>query len=349
MIARDPHVWGWAAAGLLKRMLRRLGVDTRWTADRPAPYAVTAPWAKADQLFVTAHARPNADIAIADYMFLARAFPYIARPDAPTAIVMHDLFHARSDGFAATGDRDSVAGISRDGEVALLGKADAVIAIQAAEAGFVARALPHRLVLLAPMAAQPAEGPQPGDPDRLLFVGSNTAPNVHGLRWFLDHVWPALTAARPQLRLDVAGSVAAAFQAPPHGVVFHGIVDDLDPLYAAAGIVVSPLLHGSGLKIKLIEALARGKAVVATGVTLQGVEDAAGRAILRADDPAAFARAILDLVGADEARIALAARALDTARVHFSPETCYHSFRSWIAGTRSGRPPHSNEEARLCA
>ncbi|KRB86219.1 hypothetical protein ASE00_05680 [Sphingomonas sp. Root710] len=350
MIARDPHVWANATIGIVRRTARRFGIDALWTIDRPAPYAVTAPWTKADQLFVTAHARPKADIMIADYMFLARAFPYAARPDAATAIVMHDLFHARSDGFAATGDRDSVAGISRDSELALLGRADAVIAIQAAEAGFVRRALPHSAVVLAPMAAHPVEAAQPGLSDRLLFVGSNTAPNVHGLRWFIETVWPDLHAARPGVVLDVAGAVAAAFPAGgPEGVVFHGLVDDLAPFYARAGVVISPLLHGSGLKIKLIEALARGKATVATAVTLQGVEETAGPAVARADDSPAFLAAILQLIDSDEARGALAERALTTARVHFSPDACYQSFREWLAGTSAARPPHSNEEARLCA
>lgn len=350
MVARDPRVWGKAAIGIARRTARRFGIDARWTIDRPAPYAVTAPWTKADQLFVTAHARPKADIMIADYMFLARAFPYAARPDAATAIVMHDLFHARSDGFAATGDRDSVAGISRDSELALLGKADAVIAIQAAEAGFVRRALPRSAVILAPMAAHPVDVAQPGLSDRLLFVGSNTAPNVHGLRWFIDNVWPDLHAARPAMVLDVAGAVAAAFPAGgPEGVVFHGLVDDLAPFYTRAGVVISPLLHGSGLKIKLIEALARGKAAVATAVTLQGVEETAGQAVARADDAPAFLAAILQLADSDEARGALAERALTTARVHFSPDACYQSFRDWLVGTSAARPPHSNEEARLCA
>ena len=349
MIARDPLIWGRAALGVVRRVARRIGLKAHWTIDRPAPYAVTAPWTKADQLFVTTHARPTADVVIADYMFLARAFPYVTRPDSPTAIVMHDLFHARAQGFAATGDRDSVANISRDSELALLAKADAVIAIQAAEAGFVKRALPHRAVILAPMAAKPVEAPQPGRADRLLFVGSNTAPNIHGLRWFLDHVWPQLHVSRPDLKLDVAGSVAAAFSSSPAGVSFHGLIDDLAPSYATAGVVISPLLHGSGLKIKLIEALAQGKAVVATGVTLEGVEDSVGDAVARADNAEDFTRAILDLTAHGEVRAALAASALDAARVHFSPEACYHSFRGWLAGTQSGRPPHSNEEARLCA
>lgn len=350
MVARDPHVYVAAAAGIVRRVARKMGIAAGWTADRPAPYAVAMPWTKADQIFVTRHARPRADIVVADYMFQSRGFPFVARPEAPTAIVMHDLFHARSEGFAATGGGDSVASIGRDAELALLGAGDAVIAIQQAEAALIREALPDSEVILAPMAADPVAAPQPGEPDRLLFVGSNTAPNVHGLRWFFERVWPAIRAARPAATLDVAGSVASAFpQGGPPGVRFLGLVDDLTPLYAGAGVVISPLIQGSGLKIKLIEALARGKAIVATGVTLQGVEEIASQAVLKADDPTPFADAVVGLMQSEPARAALAAKALDIARVHFSGDACYRSYRSWLAKITIRIPQVSNEEARLCA
>ncbi|ABQ70873.1 glycosyl transferase, family 2 [Rhizorhabdus wittichii RW1] len=350
LVARDPHVHLGAAIGIARRVARRVGIAARWTLDRPAPYAVAAPWTKADQLFVTGHARPRADIVVADYMFQSRAFPFVARPGTPTAIVMHDLFHARSEGFAATGGGDSVAAIGRDAELALLGRGDAVIAIQQAEAAFVRRELPDSEVILAPMAAEPVAAPQPGETDRLLFVGSNTAPNVHGLRWFFERVWPAIRAARPAAVLDVAGSVASSFpQGGPAGVRFLGLVDDLAPLYAGAGVVISPLIQGSGLKIKLIEALAQGKATVATGVTLQGVEEIASQAVAKADDPIPFADAVIGLMQAEAERATLAAKALDTARVHFSGDACYRAYRNWLAKITTGLSQVSNEEARICA
>src|SRR5690606_3854767 len=116
-----------------------------------------------------------------------------------------------------------------------------------------------------PMPARAEDQPSPGEDDRVLFVGSNTAPNTVGLAWFLEEVWPEVLKRRPSCRLDVAGSVERGFDArDQRGVRFLGLVDDLAPLYRRAGVVVSPLTFGSGLKIKLIEAMAQGKAVVAT-------------------------------------------------------------------------------------
>ena len=88
--------------------------------------------------------------------------------------------------------------------------------------------------------------------------------------------------AAPPARLRVAGSVAASFAGSRiAGVTFLGIVADLAPLYARAGVVVSPLTVGSGLKVKLVDGLAQGKAMVVTGVTLQGIEDEASDALRR--------------------------------------------------------------------
>jgi glycosyltransferase involved in cell wall biosynthesis len=138
-------------------------------------------------------------------------------------------------------------------------------------------------------------------------------------------------SARPNAKLDIAGTVSRAFSGDwPPGVRFLGLVPDLDPLYEAAGVVISPLTFGSGLKIKLIEALAKGKAIVATSVTLHGVENECRDGVCVADDPASFANSIVRLLGNDEARHDLASRALETARQHFSAAQCYAGFTEWL-------------------
>lgn len=328
VISRDPRVGLGALRALASRLGRRIGLTGEWLADRPRPYAVADRWTAADRAYVQRRVSGFADIMIADYAFQAEALDLCA--GRPSAIVMHDLFHARTAGAEG---RDSVASLDRDAEVALLSRADAVIAIQAAEARFVADYVAARAIL-APMAAQPVARPQPGDGNRLLFVGSNTAPNVVGLEWLFAHVWPALRRQAPSIMLDVVGSVALGFTtggAP--GVVFHGQVDAVEPYYARAGIVLSPLTFGSGLKIKLVEALAQGKAIVATGVTLQGVERECEGCVIRADDPDDFVAAILALAD-DRRRASLAAVALETAKRHFSPEACHAQFTAWLEENR---------------
>lgn len=332
-VSPDPRVWlavglagaraagRWLVARLADRLADRLA---RTLADRPMPYAPAVAWTRADHAWLAQAARGRADIAIADYMFCAAGFADL--PATPCAIMMHDLFHARAGGAA-----DSVAQISEAEEIALLSRADAVIAIQPDEAGWVARAVPGVEAICAPMAARPVAAPQPGEDDRLLFVGSNTAPNTVGLDWFLAQVWPRIRAARPAARLDIAGSVARGLTGPvPDGVRVLGVVDALAPLYARAGVVISPLPFGSGLKIKLVEALAAGKAIVATPVTLQGVEQACAGAVRVAGDAAGFADQVVQLAGDLAARTALATRALAVAHATFGPQAAHAAFADWL-------------------
>ncbi|MFN3746399.1 MAG: glycosyltransferase [Hyphomicrobiaceae bacterium] len=323
-IAKDPRIALAAASAIASRWARRVGLRIpSW--DQPAPYAIAAPWRREDQLFIARHAPPGTQIVLADYAFTTPAIPYALAPSAPSAVIMHDFFSERAKRFQDQRLSDSVARLDQACELKLLRQADAIIAIQRQEAAEVARLLPDRRVIVAPLACRVVDRPQPGDPRTLLFVGSNTAPNVIGMKWFLQFVWPTIRRELPDCRLRVAGSVASGFldAAPGAGVSFLGMVADLDPLYAEAGVVISPLTVGSGLKIKLIEALGQGKAIVATSVTTEGCEDAVIEAICQRDDAGAFADAVVQLLTDGALRLVKATQALDVARHLYAPEATY--------------------------
>ena len=326
IVSLDPRIYADAARALVSMIARRLGVRSAWARDRRRPYAIALPWTRKDRAFVRRHAR-GAGAVIADYMFQAEAFGEVEVPRSRTAIVMHDLFHARQPSGAA----DSVAIVGRLEEVNMLSRAGAVIAIQQREAEFVRSNIIGTQVVLAPMAAEPAPTAQPGRPDRILFVGSRTAPNSDGLRWFLDQVWPAVAKRRQDVVLEVAGSVCHDFaDGPLRGVRLLGVVKDLDALYRRAGVVISPLRFGSGLKVKLVEAMAKGKAVVASDVTLQGVEALCGPAVARADDAVQFAERIIALLADAGARQSLGEAALLVARNDFSAQAAHRQFEEWL-------------------
>jgi succinoglycan biosynthesis protein ExoO len=325
-LARDPMVYLRAALGIADRLARRVGSTALSTLARPAPYAVGLPWTAADALFVAEATRGAGDVVLADYGFLTPGIPYALRPGGRSAVLMHDLFSSRPAEFARLGAQDSTVALAPRAEAELLAGADLVIAIQAEEAEAARRMLPAgHAVVVAPMAARPVAAAQPGEGAGLLFVGSGAAANLDAMRWFLAAVWPLIHTARPATRLVVAGEVCTAltYPAPPPGVVLLGRVADLAPLYRGADVVIAPLRAGSGLKIKLVEALAHGKAVVATGTALQGVAELLADAVRCADTAEDFAADVLDLLAAPAARGALAARALRAAGAHFSTATAY--------------------------
>jgi succinoglycan biosynthesis protein ExoO len=326
-VASDPRVFLRAALGVADRLARRLRINALSALAKPAPYAVGVPWATEDFLFIAAEARGQADIVLADYGFLTPGIPYVLQPDAASAVVMHDLFSSRPAAFASLGAADSVAALSEAAEADLLAGAALVIAIQGHEAAAVRRMLPpDRTVVVAPMAVEPVAVPQAGEGGGLLFVGSSTAPNVDGLRWFLDEIWPRIRAQLPDARLTVAGTVCTSPAiAPSPGVALLGRVAELAPLYRRADVVISPLRVGSGLKIKLIEALGHGKPVVATSVTAQGVEHLLEDAVSIADQPQDFAAEVMHLLTQPTLRAERAAAALAVARRSFSASAAYAS------------------------
>jgi succinoglycan biosynthesis protein ExoO len=338
LIATHPRVAFSAALAVLDRLVVKLKLPSPgW--DKPAQYAQGATATRADQVFVARAAKLNTKAIVCDYAFLTPLAPYVLA-DAPVLTIMHDLMSARVSDAAHEQAPAEVLALTAEREFALLGLSDAVLAIQAEEAAAVRAALPDTEVIIAPHATPCVAGAQAGQDDLLLFVGSNTSPNIVGISRFFEQTWPLVRAKRPNAKLLVAGSVARALNGAPEGVSLLGVVPDLAPLYREAGVVTSPLHTGSGLKIKLIEAMAAGKAIVGTTVTTQGVADIVDGALVVEDDPARAAESIAALLGAPERRSALGAAALGVARAHFSPEACYAPMTAYVR--RGGAPALSD-------
>lgn len=112
-------------------------------------------------------------------------------------------------------------------------------------------------------------------PISLFHIGGlDWAPNQQGLLWFVQHCWPQIFAEFPWLRFTVAGrnapdSFIKKIQVP--GVLFVGEVDDARQFMQENTIMVVPLLAGSGMRIKIIEGLALGKAIVSTSIGAEGI------------------------------------------------------------------------------
>lgn len=332
VIARDPRLAIKASVAVLDRLLLRSGLFSR-PLSQPAPYAIAQRMTRQDQLFVAREAPSIADVQIADYCFLTDAFPYALRPDARRVVIMHDLFSSRASQFARLNAADTVASLSLDQELRMLAAADVVVAIQRDEAAMLQRELPGHEIVVAPIAADPVSEPQAGAADIVLFVGSSTAPNSDGINWFIETCWPRIRSERPNALLLIAGSVCNAVSGTPAATRLLGVVDDLDSLYGEASVVISPLRAGSGLKIKLIEGLSKGKAMVVTSTTLQGVSNIVSGCVLVEDAAPGFASAVIALLGDAERRKRLGADGLKTVAQHFSAEQAYAGIVAAIKAT----------------
>ena len=322
VVARDPTILLRAAAGLADRLLSRSGLRIE-ALGRKAPHAIAVPLTDEDRLFVADSVRSSM-LLLVDYAFLTDTIPFALQPATASAVVMHDLFSSQD-------AERAVVRLDRETEMTLLGQADAVVTIQAEESAIIKACLPDKQVILAPMAARTVAAAQPGQSGTLLFVGSNTFPNLDGINWFVGEVWPEIIRLHPSARLRIAGSCCAGVTRASDGVELLGRVDDLDTPYREAGLVISPLRLGTGLKIKLVEALGHGKAVIATETTLQGVKALLSNVVRQADAEAEFVTAISDLLDHRVERQNMGERALQAARRHFSADACYGELLAYAA------------------
>lgn len=135
-----------------------------------------------------------------------------------------------------------------------------------------------------------------GEAPRLLFVGSaGHEPNIFGLTWFLNEVWPLIVSRRPDAEIDIVGSGNWDSVRLPmgKGVTLIGYVDDITSAYGPARAVISPISVGGGSKIKVIEAAAHARPVVLTSHSARGFDAPFGDLFDIADTPEDFATSCL--------------------------------------------------------
>jgi glycosyltransferase involved in cell wall biosynthesis len=202
-------------------------------------------------------------------------------------------------------------------EAAVCRRADLVVAVSEADARALRAIAPGVDPLVIPNGidvAAYAGFEKAADLKQPAFVFTGTMdfrPNVDGVLWFVDAIWPTIREALPGAHLYLVGR-------RPHarldrvrdlpGVVITGGVPDTRPYIRAATVYVVPLLVGGGTRLKILESTAMSKAIVATSLGAEGFV-APERAMVLADEPEGFAEACIALARDAEARAQWGARA----------------------------------------
>jgi len=200
-------------------------------------------------------------------------------------------------------------------EPRVLGAVQTVVVFTGSDQQAIERVAPSVPVLRIPLGtALPDEPLDPLGclPMRLVFVGSYLhAPNIRAALRLALRIFPVVRLRYPELELELVGEKPPLELRKLHGgaITVTGRVPDVMPHLDAAAIFVAPISSGGGMRVKVLEALAAGKAVVASPLAAQGLDVRDGEELVLADSDAEFADRIVELLDDPARRAALAGRA----------------------------------------
>ena len=190
--------------------------------------------------------------------------------------------------------------------------ADRVVAVSEADRDAVLAIAPEVTVTIVPNGVDLDEHSHytgPTQPSDLVFTGKmDFRPNVDAMLWMGREVWPLIRRQRPQAKMAVVGQRPHPRLEPlreDKGVTITGWVPDVRPYIAGATVYVAPLRVGGGTRLKLLQAMAMGRAIVATRLGAEGFPVTDGHELLLADTPEDFAQAVLSLLEDSEQRARL--------------------------------------------
>jgi len=156
---------------------------------------------------------------------------------------------------------------------------------------------------------------------RVGFIGAlNWQPNLDGLKWFITGVWPRVLRSLPDATLHIAGRGAspnAKNRTAGKNVFLEGEVEDANRFVGSMTVMIAPLFAGSGLRMKIIEAMSLGKTVVATPVAAEGLPVEDHRELLIGTDAVSFSDALISGLSDPGLRASIGARARELVRDRF--------------------------------
>lgn len=231
--------------------------------------------------------RINPNVVIVEYVFLSKALECFDK-DVLKIIDTHDIFADRSEkffnnkqfppnGFSTTEEQENK-GLSR---------ADIIIAIQKNEANLFKNRLSSKKIAIVGHTVSLQRLKYRKLTNKILFFGSANSVNNYSIRYFIKDIFPLIKERFRNAELILAGEICERLIEFDDCLKL-GKVDNLKDVYDMADVVINPVLVGTGLKIKNIEALGYLKPLITTALGAEGLEEGIGKAFLIAESPEDF-------------------------------------------------------------
>ncbi len=323
-LERVDHDTSLSVSGFLGSLLR----GTSYNVDRFRSAAF-------ERRVVAALAEERPDIVLLESLYLLPCLPALRRATrAPVVLrsfnVEHEIWDRLAPGERNPARRTLLAHLARRlraYEVASLDEPDAIVPVTAEDAETYRRLGATVPIHVAPVGLETALVPDrsgQGERETLVFLGAlDWRPNLEGVRWFLERVWPAIRRSVPGARIVVGGSnPPSGFEKrlSGEGVTFSGRVPDAQAFFASGAAMVVPLLSGGGMRVKILEAMALGVPIVSTRLGATGIAARDGVEIRLADEPDAMAAACVEVLSDPKGALRLGRAGRDCVLARFDAD-----------------------------
>jgi hypothetical protein len=260
-----------------------------------------------------------------EYIWMTRLLPLV-RGDVLKVVDTHDVFSSIPQKVALFGVRDVA--IEPHEEAERLRRADLAIAIQDDERAELKRLASSVPVITAAVDFDVVGGQRAPTEGQILFVASGNARNRKGLDDFLRLAWPRIHRSVPKAELLVVGGVGKALAGREvSGVGVVGQVEDLTPRYENAALVINPVVAGTGLKIKILEALCHLRPVVTWPAGVEGLDPMLAALCLVARDWYEFSEQVIGVLTRAPSE-GFTARDRAVIAAHVAPDHVYASLNA---------------------
>jgi glycosyltransferase involved in cell wall biosynthesis len=288
-------------------------------------------------------------IVIADYSWMGALFDDVyfkENPSVRKAIFVHDLRVRIVPSYVKMGLMKSEENLwTEEREGKLLARADVLLTLNEEDKRAARSMAPGARTLRMGMSVSPQYvDPSSAVPGRCIYVASGANENLFAVIWLLQHVWPRVLAADRSASLIICGSICDQIKMLINSgqgglgnlddlnVGLEGRKDDLRPYYASAQIALVPHWMMGGIKIKHIEAIAHGLAVVCTPAGADGLPEAVGYSALVAEMPAEFANHIIRLMRVGSALEGMRRNSRNLS-LKMTPDSVYKEVTDYIRET----------------
>ncbi len=258
----------------------------------------------------------NYDYVLVSYVYYEKLVNAV-RENITTVIDLHDFVTLNE--HLTSKNKVFKFGRMFEAEVNAISKFDFALSIAEEETVMLAPFCPHTRFVDVPVAFVERFQTEREYQYDAMFIGSDNVFNKEGMAWFMERVYPLLPDT---FKISVVGKIAGSVAPKPNLTLIPHVVD-LDTIYRKAKVVICPLISGTGLKVKVVEALSYGRPVVTTKWGLTGMLQKSRNGCILADDERSFADAVTRLVADEALYCSVRQEGIDYFREKFTADCCW--------------------------